>query len=61
LGGLPVEGTFRAHQIPLPDVKTNPEQLAMLDAWMRSYRPEEVFDQAGRLIPELAALAPKGD
>jgi xylulose-5-phosphate/fructose-6-phosphate phosphoketolase len=61
LGGLPVEGTFRAHQIPLPDVKTKPEQLAMLDAWMRSYEPEELFDHDGRLNPELAALAPKGD
>jgi xylulose-5-phosphate/fructose-6-phosphate phosphoketolase len=61
LDGLPVEGTFRAHQIPLPDVKAKPEQLAMLEAWMRSYDPQELFDEDGRLIPDLAALAPKGD
>ena len=59
--GQPVEGTFRAHQVPLPNVKKDPVQLAMLEAWMRSYRPEELFDDRGRLIPELAALAPRGD
>ncbi len=58
--GLPVEGTFRSHQVPVGDVRTNPEHLAILDAWMRSYRPEELFDDAGRLRPELAALAPSG-
>ena len=58
--GLPVEGTFRAHQVPVADVRTNPEHLAILEAWMRSYRPEELFDDAGRLRPELAALAPSG-
>jgi xylulose-5-phosphate/fructose-6-phosphate phosphoketolase len=58
--GEPVEGTFRAHQVPLAEVRTNPAHLALLEAWMRSYRPEELFDDAGRLRPELAELAPKG-
>jgi xylulose-5-phosphate/fructose-6-phosphate phosphoketolase len=58
--GLPVEGTFRAHQVPLPGVRENPEHLRMLETWLRSYRPEELFDDGGRLIPELAALAPRG-
>jgi xylulose-5-phosphate/fructose-6-phosphate phosphoketolase len=57
--GLPVEGTWRAHQVPLPEVRTNPEHLAQLERWMRSYRPEELFDAQGALLPELAALAPK--
>ena len=59
--GLPVEGTFRAHQVPLPNVRQNAEQLKMLEQWMHSYRPEQLFDKNGRLDPELAALAPKGD
>lgn len=59
--GILIEGTFRAHQVPLSGVRTNPEHLAMLERWMKSYRPEELFDQAGRLAPELAALTPKGD
>jgi xylulose-5-phosphate/fructose-6-phosphate phosphoketolase len=58
--GMPVEGTFRSHQVPLAAVRTNPEHLAQLEAWMKSYRPEELFDAGGTLIPELAALAPKG-
>jgi xylulose-5-phosphate/fructose-6-phosphate phosphoketolase len=58
--GLPVEGTFRAHQVPLQP-RAHPEHLALLDAWLRSYRPEELFDDRGRLKPELAALAPKGE
>jgi xylulose-5-phosphate/fructose-6-phosphate phosphoketolase len=58
--GRPVEGTFRAHQVPLAGVRDNPAHLQMLEAWMRSYRPEELFDQDGRFIPELAALAPQG-
>jgi xylulose-5-phosphate/fructose-6-phosphate phosphoketolase len=58
--GLPVEGTFRAHQVPVGNVRSNPEHLAVLEAWMRSYRAEELFDEAGRLRPELAALAPSG-
>src|SRR5918998_251234 len=61
LHGLPVEGTFRSHQVPLPGAKSDPEQLAMLEAWMREYRPEELFDETGELVPELAALAPSGD
>ncbi|HEX8108268.1 MAG TPA: phosphoketolase family protein [Kofleriaceae bacterium] len=60
VNGLPVEGTFRAHQVPLADVRRNPEQLAMLDAWMRSYAPERLFDRGGRLIASLRALAPAG-
>jgi xylulose-5-phosphate/fructose-6-phosphate phosphoketolase len=59
--GLLVEGTFRSHQVPLPNVREDPVQLAMLETWMRSYRPEELFDDDGRLVPELAALAPEGD
>jgi xylulose-5-phosphate/fructose-6-phosphate phosphoketolase len=59
--GLPVEGTWRAHQVPIAAARTNPEHLALLEAWMRSYRPEELFDGAGTLVPELAALAPRGE
>jgi xylulose-5-phosphate/fructose-6-phosphate phosphoketolase len=58
--GLRVEGTFRSHQVPLGNVRTNPEHLAQLDTWMRSYRPEELFDDNGRLMPDLADLAPVG-
>ena len=58
--GKPVEGTFRAHQVPLADVLKSPSQLAMLETWLRSYHPEELFDEAGRFSPELAALAPQG-
>ena len=59
--GLQVEGTFRAHQVPLSDPRANPEHLTQLEGWMRSYRPEELFDEQGRLKPELAELAPKGE
>jgi xylulose-5-phosphate/fructose-6-phosphate phosphoketolase len=59
--GLPVEGTFRAHQVPLTDVQSNPDHLRLLEEWMHSYKPEEQFDQNGRLAPELASLAPHGD
>jgi xylulose-5-phosphate/fructose-6-phosphate phosphoketolase len=59
--GLPVEGTFRAHQVPLSDPAKNPEHLAQLERWLRSYRPDELFDSAGRLRPELAQLAPRGE
>ena len=59
--GLQVEGTFRAHQVPLSDPATHPEHLKLLEDWLRSYRPEELFDEQGRLKPELAELAPKGD
>ncbi len=57
--GKPVEGSFRAHQVPLPMDK--PEHLAQLEAWLRSYHPEELFTADGKLIPELKELAPKGD
>nr|HET6905292.1 phosphoketolase family protein [Ktedonobacteraceae bacterium] len=59
--GVPIEGTFRAHQVPVEKVKTNPEHLKILEEWMRSYKPEELFDEQGRFIPELAALAPQGE
>ena len=59
--GLPVEGTFRSHQVPLSDPATHPEHLKLLEDWLRSYRPEELFDEQGRLQPELAELAPKGE
>jgi len=59
--GEPVEGTWRAHQVPLPNVRTNPEHLRQLEEWMHSYRPEELFGPDGALIPELAALAPAGN
>ena len=55
-----LEGFWRAHQIPITDVATNPGHLKLLESWMRSYKPEERFDEQGRLIPELKALAPKG-
>ena len=55
-----MEGTFRAHQVPISDPASHPEHLQLLEDWMRSYRPEELFDEQGRLKPELAELAPKG-
>ena len=55
-----LEGFWRAHQIPIADIATNPKHLKVLESWMRSYKPEELFDSEGRLIPELKALAPKG-
>ncbi|HWA08484.1 MAG TPA: phosphoketolase family protein [Opitutaceae bacterium] len=58
--GQAVEGTFRSHQVPLSDPATHPEHLTELEAWLRSYRPEELFDDQGRLRPELAELAPQG-
>ncbi|HXX62034.1 MAG TPA: phosphoketolase family protein [Candidatus Sulfotelmatobacter sp.] len=57
--GLPVEGTWRSHQVPLAEVRTNPEHLRLLESWLRSYRPEELFDEQGSLVPELAGLPPK--
>jgi xylulose-5-phosphate/fructose-6-phosphate phosphoketolase len=59
--GVPIEGTFRAHQVPLEEVRTNPTHLRLLEEWLRSYRPEQLFDEQGRLRPELAALAPVGE
>jgi xylulose-5-phosphate/fructose-6-phosphate phosphoketolase len=58
--GLPVEGTFRAHQVPLPNAEKDPVQLKQLENWLKSYRPEELFDEGGKLIYELAELAPSG-
>jgi len=59
--GLPVEGTWRAHQVPLAETRENPEHRRLLEEWLRSYRPEELFDEDGRLVPELRALAPEGE
>jgi xylulose-5-phosphate/fructose-6-phosphate phosphoketolase len=59
--GHRIEGFWRAHQIPIPDAAANPAHLKVLEAWMRSYRPEELFDGSGRLMPELKELAPAGN
>ena len=59
--GLPVEGTWRSHQVPMTDVRENPDHLRLLEEWLRSYRPEELFDEGGRLSLELAALPPQGE
>src|SRR6201999_1227940 len=59
--GLKVEGFWRAHQVPIDNPRTKPDHLAQLEAWMKSYAPEELFDASGKLIPELQALAPVGD
>ncbi len=58
--GRKTEGFWRSHQVPLADMQGNPEHVKQLERWMKSYRPEELFDEAGRLIPELADLAPRG-
>src|SRR5205823_4060751 len=67
--GQPIAGTFRAHQVPLANVRPGtgpalrapaPEHLALLEAWLKSYHPEEQFDREGRLVPELRALVPAG-
>ncbi|PYU94020.1 MAG: phosphoketolase [Acidobacteria bacterium] len=59
--GLAVEGSYRAHQVPVAEPRTNPEHLKILEEWMKSYHAEELFDQDGKLIPELAELAPSGN
>ncbi|HET6574404.1 MAG TPA: phosphoketolase family protein [Fimbriiglobus sp.] len=59
--GEPVEGSYRAHQVPIPEVRTNPEHLRLLEAWLRSYRPEELFDRDGRPDPRVTATCPAGD
>ncbi len=59
--GLQVEGTFRSHQVPLSDLADPSEHLKQLEDWLKSYQPEELFDEKGRLKPELAELAPKGE
>jgi xylulose-5-phosphate/fructose-6-phosphate phosphoketolase len=58
--GVPVEGTWRSHQVPIADVRGNEDHLRLLEAWLRSYRPDELFDDGGALRPELAELAPRG-
>ncbi len=58
--GLPVEGTWRAHQVPIAEVRDNPEHLAQLEEWMRSYRPEELFDDDGCPTPTLGSVRPRG-
>jgi xylulose-5-phosphate/fructose-6-phosphate phosphoketolase len=59
--GLQIEGTFRAHQVPLLVDAEHPDHLKQLECWMKSYKAEELFDEDGRLLPELAELAPKGE
>jgi len=59
--GQRVEGTFHAHQVPIADPRGNPEHLRLLDEWLRSYRPQELFDAVGRLRQDIATLSPKGD
>jgi xylulose-5-phosphate/fructose-6-phosphate phosphoketolase len=59
--GKQVEGTFRAHQVPVTDFKTKPDHIQILESWMESYKPEELFDKSGKLVPEITALAPHGD
>ena len=60
IDGLPVEGTWRAHQVPVTRPRDNPEHLKILETWLQSYRPGELFDADGRLVPKLAELPPKG-
>ena len=59
--GKQVEGTFRSHQVPMGEMNSKPGHLKILDEWMRSYKPEELFDENGKLVPDLAELAPNGD
>jgi xylulose-5-phosphate/fructose-6-phosphate phosphoketolase len=59
--GLQIEGTFRGHQVPMLVDPDHPDHVPLLEAWMKSYRPRDLFDDSGRLIAELAELAPKGD
>ena len=61
LEGHKLEGSWRSHQVPFADVRANPAHLLVLEQWMKSYRPEELFDERGRLVPEVRALAPKGN
>ncbi len=61
VNGLKVEGSFRSHQVPLSDPANNPEHLHLLEEWLRSYKPDELFDEEGRFKAELAALAPEGE
>ncbi|WP_199034900.1 phosphoketolase family protein [Glycomyces salinus] len=61
LGGVPLEGTWRSHQVPLASVREHPDQLAALDEWLRSYKPEELFDATGAPVAELRSLPPTGE
>ncbi|KAL1410820.1 hypothetical protein Q8F55_001763 [Vanrija albida] len=61
VSGHHLEGYWRAHQVPIPDVASNPEHLRLLEQWFKAYNPEEVFDKNGRLVEELRELAPKGN
>jgi xylulose-5-phosphate/fructose-6-phosphate phosphoketolase len=61
IDGKPIEGNFRSHQVPITDPATNPSHLQLLEQWLRSYRPQELFDERGRLRPELKELAPQGE
>jgi xylulose-5-phosphate/fructose-6-phosphate phosphoketolase len=61
VNGAPVEGTFRSHQVPFSDVRSNADHLELLESWLRSYGPDELFDASGTLLPELAELAPSGE
>src|SRR5262249_40511768 len=59
--GEPVEGSYRAHQVPIPDAKTDAESLRLVQEWLRSYRPQELFDASGAPIPAILAQCPTGD
>ncbi len=59
--GLKTEGFWRSHQVPFSEMKEKPEHVKLLESWMKSYRPEELFDETGKLVPELAELSPKGE
>ncbi|HSB37709.1 MAG TPA: phosphoketolase family protein [Gaiellaceae bacterium] len=59
--GLPVENTWRSHQVPIAEVRDNPDHLRLLEEWLRSYRPEELFDERGAPVPELLELPPRGE
>jgi len=61
IDGKPAEGSWRAHQVPLSEMQSKPEHVKILESWMKSYRPDELFDELGQFKPELAALAPKGE
>ncbi len=61
VNGLKAEGSWRSHQVPLSDMTKKPENVKLLESWMKSYKPEELFDENGTLVPELAALSPSGE
>jgi xylulose-5-phosphate/fructose-6-phosphate phosphoketolase len=61
VAGTPIEGTFRAHQVPIENVREDPDHLQLLERWMKTYRPETLFDSAGKLVPELRELSPRND